>query len=452
MSQLDRTFDVQVFDKDRQRVGVVANPISVAATDRWLAQGTGELVVSANDDVVPDLLADGARVVLNVGPIDDDTFFPFMSGPLRHRQGDLMPNGQLVFQIEDDWRILRNSVARVVPSGDVKAASLTDLAQAWAVVAPATGTVTGASGRYQWASSPTVLPASTAVTSFLLDQIINRWNAILGAGALNIFDPSLGDDVRSILPQARMGTVEDYIVPLLEAGNVGLSVRAAVSTESSISFRFFEPVTWPQVFTPESGVVVGGTWSADPPSVTDVIAGGPGEEAARAFRASSDTDLVAQFGDIIEIFKDSTGAPIPWPSSVTDDLKVAMYYHLRPEVAPTDVATLEQFLANTISNALSDGAATAGIAPLIAETEAFHWGGLEGFHTGDIITLAPSQASAAKDLRFTDRITQTTLTQSLDKGFAAAPVVGTYTNDPDLQLNRYVKALADSYRRRAANQ
>jgi hypothetical protein len=470
MAQQERYLQCLVYDKTQHLVGIVANPVSLSASDRYLALGSGELVVNANDDVVPALLADGARVAISViepDPIGNQSPVnaagnnaaakqTFMSGRLMQRSGDFGANGLLTFQIEDDWRVTRNSLTRVVPTGNVKATSLTDLAQSWAAVAPSAGTVDGAFGRYQWPYVGAV-PAETAVRSLIQSEIVTPWNARFGYSYFpENGDLGLGSDVHSILPQARFGTVEDYIVPLLMAG--GLSMRVAQfllrgpANPAWMIFDIFQPKTWTQLLTPESGVVAGGTWSENPATVMDVIVGGPGDEAARAFRSIHGTGLIAQYGDWISAFRDATGAPMPWPSTLATNLQVAMYYHLRPEVAPSDIAAFEQFLADAGNSAFADGAATAGVSLELNETEVFRWGGDDGFHTGDMVTVAPSQKTQARDLRFTERITQTTITQSLDSGFTVTPTVGTFTDDPDQQLVDFVAQLAYLNRRKITNQ
>lgn len=455
--QSDRWLEVQLFDRFRNRVGSANDYVSCTVTDGWLKAGTGELVVKADHPYMSDMLAPGARarVLVNDGfggqySLGGETV---LTGRLIAPRGGFLAKDNVTFTIKDDWSILTNTVARVIPAGDIQPTSFADLAQTrWDGVTTLTpGTITGLLGRYAWPSG--AIDASTAVLQLINENLVARWEARFGPMFHVEADPHIGGDVSSILPSVRFDTLENYIVPLLQAGGIGLKVWQNELTTPYLDIDFIEPTTWPAKLTPDSGLVTGGTWSLGDIGATDVTVGGPGEEAARAFRQFQDIDAAAAIQQLIEVFRDDTGAPYPWPDGLDDSVKLAVYYHLRPEVLPDNLTTFEADLASAAVAALRDGAPKSGMTVTLAENEIFRWGGFDGYHSGDIVTVAPSAESRLGDAAtFTDHITQTTFAQTKDSGLAVTPQVGERQDDPSTQLAQAIVALARANTRRSTNQ
>lgn len=463
-----RTVQISVFDKDLKFRGWVSNPVSCSFTQRWWGQGSGEITVDVNDPIVAKLEEPGARIKVDYLPEDrsDDLPFyihPVFNGPIMSKRTPFLPDGTATYQVTDDWMLLAKSLAWVVPSGysnpyvqngEISPTNIARWGQTWAnpLEGISSGTVYGLVGRFPWPASPSVYPAETAIRLLLAQNLVKRYNAAAGWTKLEATaDAGQGPNVRSILPQVRFGTLEDYVLPLLQAGGLGLRFQ---QLPGFIRTLIWEPKTWSQVFTPDSGVVVGGEASTRYPTVTDTVVGGPGEEAARAFRTYQEQDGVrATFGHTLEAFRDATGAPVYWPATVGATEQVPMYYHLRSEVGADRRASFESFLAKAGADALADGGQRTSVSVEIAESEAFFYGGssTDGFHIGDQITVAPSKKTGLT-ATFTDRITAITIGVSRDQGITVNAQLGERRDDPDSEMADLVKRIVDSNRRYRVNQ
>lgn len=470
------TLRIDVYDVNLRWRGTVGNPVSASFTQRYLAMGSGEITVEATDPILEYLLAPGARVraayegrtEFDGSPlaISRHSGPALLSGPVRDPRGSFLPGGNITVSVSDDWRVLRNTLARVVDGGTLKASSLTDAAQGAIVDAGirASGTTAGLSGSFDWGrvlDMGSTQTASAAALQLIRDPLA-RVAAATGRtiASTSYGDSPAGQDVRAVLPRVRFGTLEDYVAPLLSAYGVGLTVTqtGGVFGPSYLEAATYHPVTWPRVFTPETGILLGGEWGLSYPVVSDVIVGGPGEEAARAFRGFADPAVRAAYGEVVEVFREATGAAIEWPEALAEAQRVAMYYHLRPEVASAAKVTFEAELKAAALGVIDEGRATASVSLEIAESPAFRFTGspigrpTPGFFaTGDIMTVAPSESSAASGLKFTERITEVTVGLSRSKGLTVTPQLGARSNDPDVALSRAVRTLADAARRRATS-
>jgi hypothetical protein len=300
-----------------------------------------------------------------------------------------------------------------------------------------------------WPDTPTVYPASTAVLELINTNVVARWEARFPGTFISTSDPALGADVRSVLPAVRFETVESYAQTLLEAGGIGLKVWHTLENAAGIEFEFYQPTTFPQVFTPDSGIIVSGSASLVTPRATDVIVGGPGEEAARAFREYTDMSLSQAHRRVIEVFRDATGAPTPWPNATPASLQVPMYYHLRPETSTRRKNQFEAFLVAAGAEALVENGPLSGASLQMSESEGFQWN--RDYRTGDILTVSPSRETAVAGLTFTQRITSTTITQSQDEGFTVTPQLGERVDDPTAEIGNVLKQITAALNRRASN-
>ncbi len=463
-----RRLEVTVFDRNMKRVGWVNDFESLWVTDRWLAPGSGELTVRATHPRLPDLMADGAMVQVTFWVTRPDLSsysYALMLGRLRDPRGGLFASDTVTFTIEDEWRILRNSLAWVRPDLPLAASTLSDPGQSWDVGAPpAVGEDSGRWGYAPWTDPDWPYgPVTTAdeVLFFLLETNVNRrWVARFGDIGRVRWAGDGSAPVLSQLPQVRFGTIESYVVPLLEASNRGVKFQMGKFDEGyRTACHTFTPTTWPQVFTPDSGVVVGGEWSIASMSATDVVAGGPGDLTARAFYGARETEGASEaHRDIIEVFREATGAPVQWDPSVAEVLRIAKYYLLRPEVTADQKAAFTQFLVSAAAKEIAEGAQSSGVSVTLQESGAFQYfpalapefGG--GFSTGDIITVGTSESTALGGLRFTERITQVTVAASKDKGVTVTPQLGKRTDDPDAQLALAIRNMALAMGRRATEQ
>jgi len=467
----ERYLRFTLLDKDGDWLGRVGDYDYLTVTERWLAQGTGEISVSASHPKLPQMIAAGARYTVDlVEPLEvGETTVQVSRGSLRNPVGAFVPGGAVRFQLQDDWRVLQNILMRVRPGEPLEAISLTDPAQSnEATPPPAAGTDTGRTGYWMYGGSGSVA-AEDAVTAILDIHLLQRWFAEFGFYRFAL-PPSegRGPDVRDLIEQFRFCTIAEAVAPLLEYADLGLMFNqfaVAGDTPAQEYVVIWEPITWPITLTPDSGTVVGGEWSLSSPTATDAVVGGPGELASRAFTGLVDTGLRDEYSDLIEVFRNATGAPLEWPTTLAEQYRVAKYFMLlgpADGVTPEQQAAFARFMATAADDVLAEGAPTSGVSIELQESVGFRFSGIPvaagtlqprtgGFATGDYITAAPSRQTNLPGLTFTARITETTLTQS-DNGLTITPQVGKRIGDPDQLMAETVRAIADSNRRQAAAQ
>jgi hypothetical protein len=122
-------FEITVYDKSFVRQGWVTNPVYVTFTPRDNAQGSAEIQFNADDPILEFILSAGARLrVTYLGT-------HLMSGRVRVQRGSFLPIGVVTVQLLDDWALLGQTQAWVVPapvttsSGALAPTVLTDSAQ-----------------------------------------------------------------------------------------------------------------------------------------------------------------------------------------------------------------------------------------------------------------------------------------------------------------------------------
>lgn len=443
----DNPFKCTVYDKRLQRLGWINDPVSIAGSVKFNKLGNFEYRLRAGDPMIEDILTKGTRIGMEYREE------PLLSGVVRTTQGSVQPNGDVVFQLQDDWRMLINSIARVRPYSPAAPTSLasTDdaaLGQAWlpggGSDAGPDGTTQGQFGYYLWpdgssaAGGVLVDYSESAIKNIIESNLLGR----LGRPIVIAPDLQRGGNARAegMLPLVRMSRVDEAVQPLLDWSGLGLRL-IQLPEANRVTVDVYEPETWEAVLTPESGIIPDGQWSLNPPNATRALIGGPGEGIDRAFYEVQDaTGLEDEYGDVIEVFRDATGASLNWPGSVADAYKVAKYYLLRPEVASNDKTSFVNYLAAAGVKGLSEGAPSSGVAVTLSETETFHFGGADGIQLGESVTI---QAAGQP---FTDRVTECKFSLTKD-GFKVDPIVGNKTDDPDRMLAEAIARLAGAQRR-----
>lgn len=431
-------FDITVYSKQLQPQGKVGGARQSTFDPRWNALGVGAFSVTAKDRVRQFLEEPGARVTVRYR--DEH----LMSGPIRKIAGDFKPNGLITYSIEDDWRELTNTLGWVAPnagtytSGRLSPSSLTDDAQSVSTAAHAAGTASG-SGYY-------VFPAALSSAESLIKNLLSMNFTRLGRNVRVLPDLQRGGNARSagMVPQVRFDTLEEAIGELLAWS--GLTLRVWHDGGPTLLADVFQPTVRPQPLTPESGIVKSGKWSISGPRATRTVMGGPGEDNARDFYGLNDaTGLEAEWGDIIEVFRDATGATLTWPDAVAEALRVSKYFRLRPEASATDKAVYEAYLVKAGRTGLAEGRPTSGLSVELAETRAFHFHGADGVHLGDSVRVA------GQGQVFDAPVTAAALKFD-GSAFTVTPQLGERTDDPNAQLAQAIRRLMAGSRRRATSQ
>lgn len=191
--------------------------------------------------------------------------------------------------------------------------------------------------------------------------------------------------------------------------------------------------------------LAGGEWNMAPPEVTRVVAGGPGDLAARAFAQVVYADREREWGTVLEAFKDATSAKTPWADGTDEAFQVAKYFLLDPNVSAADKAAFSAVLRDAAVKSLDEGAATSGLSIELSETRAFRLLGDDGVQLGDPVR------AVAEGQPFEAPVTAVTVTLT-DKGTVERKAeVGERKDDASRILARAIAALSTSNRRRSTD-
>lgn len=381
-------------------------------------QGHGELAIPSSNSLNVLLRAPGTRLSCR---FRDEHL---MSGPIRNRQGKYLAGGNSVYAVQDDYRVLANTLAWVQPELGIEPTGLDAPGQAWQTGANTPGTVANQYGYYLWPAG--VDTAEAAIKHLIELNCVTR----LGRPITVLPNEDRGGNARAagVLPEIRFQPLSEAVQELLDWSGLVLDVWQDWDTPT-IFVDVHEADTWPQTLTVDSGIITDGDWSQDPPDATRIVVGGPGEDAARAFWTVQDgMGIEDEWGDVIEVFRDATGANLSWPDSLADNVKVAKYFRLRGEVAAGDKAEFVRYLDAAGQKALADGAAVTSASVTLVESESFHFMGADGIHLGDSVN------TESNGVAISDRITEASVTLTADQGERAAPILGKRTDDPDAAL------------------
>lgn len=437
---------IDVYDKNFMWIGRIGNPISIRGSVVFNGLSTFTVEVSANDRLVPDVIAYGARITM----IYKDA--QLFSGMITGVTGSLLSNGSIFLEMQSDWRILQNTVALVRPLNQIEASAISvknvdnpaAQAQAWlpggSTTQGTSGTTIGQVGYYQWASSVTY--SETALKTIIGENVITR----LGRPVTLATDLNRGGNIKAAgkLPEVRMNKLEDVCLEILSFDGLGLTLQQA-TRDDTITVDVYEPDVWDMPLTVNSGVIVGGSWSIQSPTATRAILGGPGDLADRHFvnYTTGSTTIENEWGDLVEIFRDATSsADLIYPEGIPfDETRVPKYYELRSDIPTNQKTTYRNSLNAAGKRALDQGAAKFGITAELAETETFTFGGTTGVQLGDQVTVEGLNGTL-----YTDVITECQFNFG-NKKFQVTPIVGKRVDDPNVQIANAITNLANSQRR-----
>lgn len=382
-------FRVTVYDKAFGFKGWVGSPGNLTVTLRWNGIGTASLTVASSHARVIDLIAPGARVVIEHDvawdEADDDgnpvpsNWKHVLSGPVvSYTSQGPAAQSSITFTIADDWRILRNVLGWPVPTSAIGSQSGSEY-----------DTRTGA--------------AETVAKAFITVNVVTRLGMPVTVEATHGWGSS-------ITVAMRMDPLADKLFPAVEQAGVGLTVR---QSGSGLRVEARQPTTRAQVLTEESAAVTSWALATTSPDATRTVVGGQGDGTARAFRLVTDSTTETAWGDKIEGFQDATDAD----TSALLDARGAQ--------------------ANT------ENAAKSGLSVELADTPGLRL--LRDFQMGDVLTLAVGGVTV------TDTLREATLSWSPDGGVAVKPTVGGWDATPGKQLmslvTRMVRAINKQQKR-----
>lgn len=340
--------------------GWVGRPLDLKPTIRHNVMSTASFSIDSDHLRAPDLMAPGARVMIyRHGEFQ-------MSGPVRLTNGPLDLSPTLAFSVEDDFRILHNWLAWPKPAA----------------------ALTGQDVEYRSITGPaetvvkTVMAENAARLGFPLTVA-----ADLGRGASGKYT-------------FRFHPAYDRLFPRIDQAGIGVTVR---QQGAGLVLDCYTPRDYPHRLSPESGTIVGGSYSLAAPNATRVVVGGQGEGVARVFKGFTEPTRETDWNDVIEVMQDAR-------DSSTGDV-----------------------YAERAAETLANGAPLAGLSLELSETKHFRYGG-DGLRVGDKVTAVIGGQT------YTDTLREVRL--SLDReGDQAIPIIGERADDPDLKLAKSIRAL-----------
>ncbi len=373
-------FTITCYSAQRYRLGQVGRPEQVSVTWRHNALSTATLVLSDRDPRAADLAATGARVAIAYDQLPDEP----MTGWVSERQGT--DTGTRTFSVVDDFTLLLDVLGWPDPTSPL-------LAQ------------TKAYDDYAG-------PAETVVRDVVRANAVDRLGMALTVG------PGLGRGGEARC-SFRMHPLADRLFPAVDLAGIGVTIRQRPDETASdgrrrspgLKLSVYTPRAYPRELSDVSGAVTAWTHEAHTMTASRVVSGQQGEAEARDFGESVDTIREARQQRVIERFVDAR-----------DTAEEAVGFKRRSE-------------------ALAEGAPTAGLSVTLAETPGFAYG--RAVRVGDEATIRAGGEVV------TDVLREATVAWNKADGLKVAPTVG----QVDLSIKavpRAVSALARSVRNLSA--
>lgn len=439
---MDNPFEITLYDKAFARKGVIGAPDSATFELELNALSTGTVAVRPNDPMRQFLDAKGARFrCVYRGE-------HLMSGYVDNSVGRLTPTGSVEYNLVDDWSVLSDTLAWVVPfatarsSGQLVPQDSEDDAQSWTDSAHDPFLAEGYE-YFLWPDGSANWGGLSVTSTEMAIKTVIEVNAITRLGRPLTILPDLGrggDPVAAeMLPDLRFDPLDDGLADLIEWSDLVVKLWHDGAT-AAIQMDVAEPTSWPAELTLESGIITDGHWNLNGPYATRVVVGGPGEGNARAFWGVNDTtlDLEATYNRIVEVFRDAAGFNLLWPDLVVDENRVPKYFLLQGD--PGQVGRFVKYLDFSGTRALKEGRPTSGLSLTLSETDQFHFHGPDGIHLGDEVKVR------LNGVRFQERIRGASLTFN-SNGLTVAPRVGDRIESPSAVLAGAIARLSAAQRR-----
>lgn len=262
-------YEIVIYDKAYQFQGFVNAPNELRVHPRHNLTPTATFSIDADHIRVPELTAEGARVVIKKEGRQ------VLSGPVTVQSGnDFATGGTLALSVTGDFRILHNILAFPVPNH----------------------TLTGNTINGQTVEYYTITGAAETVLKTVLQANLDR----LGRTDVTIA-PDLGRGLSNTYT-FRMHPIYDRLFPQFEQAGLGVSV---IQENGGLLVDVYEPKLYPHELSVESGTLVGGSYTASSPEVTRVVVGGQGDGVNRTFKQYVDTNRETGWADIIEVLQDA---------------------------------------------------------------------------------------------------------------------------------------------------
>ncbi|SEI44620.1 virus ReqiPepy6 Gp37-like protein [Arthrobacter sp. yr096] len=261
-------FRIAVYDKDRQFRCQIGNPKALTATVRHNLVSTASVTLPLSHNRMSELQADGARVKISFRGEH------LLSGPIVSEEGESDGlTGSVTFNIEDDFRVLRDITGWPVPTSPV---------------------TNQAAAEYR---------TYTGTAESILKTAVNE-NGVTRMGIPGlIVAPNLGRG--AVVPGGvpfRMHYLSDQLFPAIEQAGIGVTVK---QVGANLVLDCYVPRTYTRKLSVKGRTLQSVKWSRSRPNKSRVIIGGQGEGTARNFRSITDSYRESTYGMRAETFRDA---------------------------------------------------------------------------------------------------------------------------------------------------
>lgn len=330
-------FLITVYDKAFNRMGWVGGYEVVSFTPIHNAVGFGSFTLRSNHPRVTDLMAKGARVVVEyLGDF-------LMSGTVRSGSGKgPSQTSTITFKIEDDYRVLSQILGWPNPGNSIFNQGYDDDGEML--------------GDYCRISGP----AETVVKAFVNANVPR----LAGLPLTTAPDQQRGADIDV---RMRFHPLTDRLMPAVDQAGLGVQIK---QVGTGLVLDVYEPVVRAQPLTEESGALVDWSWEQTAPTNSRVIVGGQGEGIDRDFRMKTDLDREAEWGGsyVSEFFRDAR------------DVELGNY----------------DLLDKRADQSLGEAAEKSGLSVTLAETDTFKYG--RTVRVGDKVTISVATGVSITDV------------------------------------------------------
>lgn len=389
-----------LWSKDLTRLYPITYCESIKLVLKWNQISTLDFVVSGDHIRLGDIMRPGARVTV------DYAGRRIFSGPVRQVTGE-GPSSQakITVHCEDDIRLLWCMLC--YPSGRAVDANTGSNRADNGHVVTNSGADVRFSSEYAWYSGAAEDVAKT----------------IIARNAVRSPYPLVGADNRhrgkKISISTRFHVFADRVLPLIE--------------NAQMTMRFFQVDDWnpfqgksaPAIvfdcepvrrinhtYTEDSGSITSWEFAQDAPTATMVVTGGGGEGVQRRFNIMDNGRLGREYGDHVEVFKDSRNA---------DSQNV----NLRDE--------------NT--EILAESVAKSGFKVTLSESESLHFGP-DSIIPGDFLTIDIGSGRVWEIIREIELVSES----PGDGWTAVTPIAGEYSDNASAMLAKRIAGMASALR------
>lgn len=342
---------------------IIANDSTVTLS--WNQASVAEFTIDDDHRMLEHLAAEGARVRVLVDGVQE------MAGPVEGLRGTF-PTGAVTVTVRDDFLQLAYALA-------------------WAKPTAAIGAQDQEYRRY------------TGVSETVAKTAISEASARLGLGWSVIATGGKGTATRV---DTRFHPLADKILDGLIKDRLRLTVVR--NSAGAVSVDVTSGSVFSRTLTLESGVLDGGEWSLQVPTVTRVVVGGAGEGTARQLGQYVDAARESAYGFKREVFRDARNSEAG------------------------------QDLSEDAAVSFEEGAAKVSVRCELAESSWFRY--RDQYLVGDVVTVQVGPVTV------TDVIRQVVIRETQTDGVTVVPSVGDVADSTDKKLAAAVGRLARGVR------